>query len=118
MLEQKEFDEIVFKVIETVLLRMPEVIGKLMQEQAMINKLNRKFYDKNPEFKDKMHLMASVIEKIESENTTLDYEEILDKAVPELKKRLKILDSCDIGTKLDRKLLDLNVDKLDSNGVM
>lgn len=87
-MDNETFDKIVFKVTEAVLLRMPEVIGNLMQEMAMANKLNKQFMDRNPSFKNEPVIVTSVIEMVERDNPSLTHEEILNKAEGLIKQRI------------------------------
>jgi hypothetical protein len=118
MIDQETFDRIVFKVTESVLLRMPEVIGNLIREHAVANKLNKEFYEKYPEFKSNMDLVASIIEQVESENVALGHEGILDKSVPIIRERMKITKELDI-KKPKIESLGLDTSGIDeSNGVL
>jgi len=106
----QELDLITNKVIERVLLRMPEVIGNLIKEQALINKLNKKFYGENPEFKNNLPLVVSILEKLESDNVGVEYEKLLEIATPMIKEGIKNIKSCGVTTKPQFKSLDLSAD--------
>jgi hypothetical protein len=111
-----EMNEVVNKVIEKVLLRMPEVIANLIEEQAMANKLNKQFYGSNPEFKDNLPLVTSVIEQIESDHVNLTYDKVLEKAAPIIKDRLRISQECDIKSVPTLESLDLDASSIKVNG--
>jgi hypothetical protein len=113
---EQELDIIANKVIERVLLRMPEVIGNLIREQALINKLNKKFYGKNPEFKDSLPLVVSILEKLETDNVGVEYEKLLEMATPIIKERIKDIKSCGVSTKPQFESLDLSADDIEPNG--
>lgn len=84
-------EAIINAAVERTLLAIPDVVGNLMANHAALHKINLKFYDKYPEFKDKKDVVQSIVEWIEGKNTLLGYEEILEKAVPEIRKRLLIM---------------------------
>jgi hypothetical protein len=82
--------EIAARAAEINLLSIPETVGNMMKEQAIQTKLNKDFYDKYKHFKPCKKLVASVIEKVDSENPGLDYENILKKSVPLIEERISI----------------------------
>ncbi len=114
-MNQEEMDKIVFQCLEQILLKMPEVIGNLMKEHESAIKINKKLFGDNPEFKDNLELVRPIIDKLEKDNIDLTYEEIIDKAAPIIKERLKIAANCPIETKPDKESLNLNVGNLSSN---
>lgn len=113
---EQELNLIVNKVIERILLRMPEVIGNLIREQALVNKLNKKFYGENPDFKDNLPLVVSILEKLETDNVGVEYEKLLKMAVPIIKEGIKNIKSCGVTTKPQFKSLDLSVDDIEPDG--
>lgn len=109
--------EIIDKAVEKTLLMIPEVIGNLMMNQAVINKLNSKFYSDHKDFADKKELVASVIEEVEGANPSLKYEDILEKSIPKIKERIrqvKELDNGRVNFNVNRRID--NVDFSDNNG--
>lgn len=88
MISDSEKQEIINAAVEQTLLRLPEVVGNLITNHISLLKMNREFYDKYPEFKDKKDIVTSVVEMVEGENPTLDYKDILSKAVPRIKERM------------------------------
>ena len=89
MITKEERDEIINAAVEKTLLTLPEVVGNLIMNEAKLLRLNRTFYEKFPEFAKDKSLVASVIEKVESDNPGLDYEKLLERAVPYIKERIK-----------------------------
>ena len=89
-------EEISNAVFERVLLALPDVIGNLIANHAALLKLNKEFYDKHPEFKGKQHVVQSVVEKVESDNLGLKYEDILEKAVPFIRERIALMETMDV----------------------
>jgi len=98
MITQDERESIINEVIERILLMLPELIGNLISNHISLIKLNRDFYKKYPEFSKRKDLVAAVLESIEGNNPNLGYEEILEKAVPEIKNKLSDFKSLDMDT--------------------
>ncbi len=117
MLTEKEKQEIIDMAVEKALLMIPEVVGNMMTNHVAMTKINSKFYKDHPEFKDHKDAVVSVIEMIEGQDPTVDYKEILEKSIPEIKKRISTIvkmDVKDISPKFNRDFS--NVDGgLDSN---
>jgi len=107
--DNEMFDKIVFEVTEKVLLRMPEVIGNLMKNHSEINKMTKGFNEKYPEFKTDPVSVQSVVGQLERENTGMLYEDILEKAVPLIKERMRTVGSLDISNIGERSKLALNI---------
>jgi hypothetical protein len=88
MLTQEEKDEIINAAVEKAMLMLPDVIGNLIVNHVALHKLNKKFYETYPEFRDKKDVVQSVVEMVEGKNPLLDYSEILEIAVPEIRSRM------------------------------
>ena len=112
MLTEEEKDEIIAKAVEKTLLAIPEVVGNLMSNHAVLHKLNREFYTKYPEFKDSKDSVASAIEMIEGKNPLMKYEDILKKAVPEIRTRMNTMKS--LNTTTVSKTPDRSFKRLDA----
>ena len=95
-MNEEEKEEFANKIIERVYLGIPELIGNLMAQHALQHKINTKFYQDYPEFKDKKHIVASVVEMVEGKNPLKPYSEILEDAVPEIRKRIEIVGTIDM----------------------
>lgn len=111
MLENEKQD-IINEVVEKILLMLPEIIGNLITNHISMLKMNRDFYLKHPELRDKKDIVASVIEMIEGNDPTADYKDILHDAVPEIKRRLGQIKDLDFNSvpKPNRSLKDLTFD--------
>ena len=96
--EERNFiiKEAIEKATEKALLLLPETIGNLMAQQAVLHKLNREFYSKYPEFNKQREAAASVIEKIEGENPLMKYEDILKKAPQQIRQRINTMKNLDM----------------------
>jgi len=118
MITESERNEIINAAVEKTLLMIPEVIGNLLANHAALHKINTAFYTAHPEFKGKKDVVQSVVEMIEGKNPLLEYEEILDKAVPEIERRLVIMQDVDITT--EPKVMPKEFKDFDStnNGVL
>ncbi len=98
MIEEKEIEMIVDKAVEKTLLLIPEVVGNLITHHISVNKLNKDFYEKNPDLCNHKDVVTSVIEQVEGNNLPMDYSKLIDKALPEIRKRLKDTQGLDMKT--------------------
>ncbi len=94
----EEMEIVIDKAVEKALLMIPEVVGNLITHHISVNKLNKNFYEKNPELREHKAMVASVIEQIEGNNLPMDYSKLVDKALPEIQKRLRETKSLDMET--------------------
>jgi hypothetical protein len=93
---------------------LPEVVGNLMTQHIALSKMNTAFYKEHPEFTEKKQIVASIVEKIEGENPLMKYEDLLVKAVPEIRRRIQDTKGLD-ATKAS-PVIDLNFKKLETSG--
>jgi len=84
--------------IEGLYLSLTEIVGNAMAHQAFCNKVNAKFYKDHPEFKDKKEVVASVVEMIDGENPAIEYDQLLEKAIPRIRERLATTNSMDVSS--------------------
>lgn len=96
MITEEEEERIIGRAVERALLVLPEVVGSLMASHAALHKINLKFYNDNPEFKEHRGVVQAVVQQMEGENPTLGYEELLVKAAPEIKRRILITQGMDV----------------------
>ena len=94
-------------IIQEVFLKMPEVIGNLMSNHAVMMKLNKELYSKFPEFVNSKDVVSSVIEMIEGKNPGLAYEKVVEQAIPVIKDRIKTIKPLDV-TSVNKPSRDLN----------
>lgn len=97
MLTEEEKLEIIDRAVEKALLKLPEVVGNMMAQHASLVKINTQFYQDHPEFIDYKAIVASVIEKVDGENTLADYKDKLAKAIPEIRKRISLVGTMNMG---------------------
>ena len=91
-MNQEDMDKIVFKVTEQVLLRMPEVIGNLIMERSVLNKLTESFYNKHPEYRNHKGLLQKVFFELEQGDISKNYEEIFEEAEKVLPSKIGVLE--------------------------
>lgn len=123
MLSEEEKESIIIeavnRAVEKTLLLIPETIGNLMVQHAILNRLNKELYSENPRFKDHKDIVRSVIEMVEGENPFEKYEEILKKSVPKIQKRIdsiKLLDTKKVSENPDRTYTPLEADRVKGHG--
>ena len=89
-------DRILDMTVERLLLSIPETVGHMMASAASMTDINKKFYDKYKEFDKHRDVVAKVVEMTEGKNPLMDYPDLLEKSVPEIKKRLKTMKKLDM----------------------
>ena len=107
MITDEERQSIINEAVEKALLMLPEVIGNLIMNQTKTMTLIKNFYSKYPDIAEKKELVAAIVEKTEAENPGSNYEEILDKAAPVIRERIKAMKLLDT-TKLEKPVRDLS----------
>lgn len=93
MITKEEKQEIINLAVEKTLLMIPEVVGNMMTNHVTMTEINKKFYEKFPEFRRRKDIVVSVIEMIEGQDPTVNYEKILEKSVPEIKRQIALTES-------------------------
>lgn len=96
MITESERQEIIDAAVEKALLLIPEVVGNMMTNHVAMTKINSKFYKDHPEFKDHKDAVVSVIEMIEGQDPTVEYKDILEKSIPEIKRRISTISKIDV----------------------
>lgn len=102
MITEEEKTEIINMAVEKALLLIPETVGNLMKEHAVLSKINKKFYSDYPEFKSRTDVVQAVIEQIDGEDPTRKYEEILKLAVPKIRDRIKTMEGLNMTSVQDK----------------
>jgi hypothetical protein len=107
----KEFKERMFpEYQELMYLNMPRIIGNLIDQHLNNAKIKEGLYSKRPEFKKRPDVVASIMQKIEGNNTLMNPDEIIEKAIPEIDKILKDIKPLDLETVGKRPNLSINGD--------
>ena len=118
MLTQEEKEEIINTAVERTLLAIPEVVGNLMANHAMLHKLNSEFYKAHPEFAKRKDIVQAVVEYTEGKNPLTKYEDILQIAVPEIERRLLIAKDVNVDSVQKAIPRDFSSADVSSNGVL
>ena len=95
MIPEEERQSIINEAVERTLLSLPDIVGNLIADQFKMLKLNKKFYDQYPEFIGNKDIVAAVIEQVDSENPGVDYDKLLEKAVPQIRSKLNLAKGLD-----------------------
>jgi len=98
MITPEEKELIIQETLERILKVLPETIGNLMKAQAMYQKLTETFYKENSDLKGHTDIVREVVAKIEGENPTKEYDEILKLAIPKIRDMVKVKIDLSMGT--------------------
>ena len=118
MITEDEKNEIINEAVERTLLMIPEVVGNLMANHAALHKINTKFYKDHPEFAGRKDIVQAVVEMIEGKNPIMKYEDLLEKAVPEIERRMIIVQDVNVDTKPEAIPTDFKDVDFSGNGVL
>jgi len=106
-----EREEIIEATIEKMLRMLPEVVGNLMASHSMYSKMNEKFYSDNKDFRGHEAIVREVVARLESENPTSKYDDILTAAIPKIRAQIGIKDVVNMD-KVELSGLNLSVNGL------
>lgn len=84
--EKHGFENLVQLAVQEALRMLPIINENIIRQSAVIHKASSEFYEKNPELVPHKKMVAEVIERIESEEPGLGFDQILRRAAPEAKK--------------------------------
>ena len=115
MITKEEKDELVNRIKEEIVLSIPDMIGNLIREHAVILRLNSDLYGKHPDFAKRKDIVGAVVEAVESDHPGTDYEEILKLAVPKIKEQIKSVSKLDVESVLKPNMDDPKL-RLNSHG--
>lgn len=110
MITEEEKLEIVDMAVEKALRLLPETLTNLMISKEIYDKMTEKFYSENKEFQEYKPIVAEVVSKIEGQDPTKSYEQILKEATPKIKEAIELRKQVSMD-KLERKDLNLNFDE-------
>jgi len=105
-------DRVMDMTVERLLLSIPATVGNMMASAAALNKTNKEFYAKHKEFDKHRDVVTSVVEMTEGKNPLLNHGELLEKAVPDIKRRIKTMSNLDMKKVTSKP--NLTFDRLDS----
>lgn len=100
------------KATEDALRTVPQVVDHLTKQAFYLRKLSSEFYRQNKDLAAHRSVVTQVIEQMEAHNPELSYEDLLKKAAPEVRNRLKDMPNMSSGERprlddLDKKLGDI-----------
>jgi hypothetical protein len=90
ILYEKIEKELVGLLIEKIYLKLPELSGALMQANVEKLAVNKKFYDTHPDLKGNEALVQAQVEQLEGSNPAAGHKRLLELAVPEIRKQLRL----------------------------
>jgi len=127
MITKEERDSIVNEAMEKVFIKIPDLIGNLMIRHAELIKINKEFYETNPDFAKHKDIVAKILGTVEGNNTLDTYQDIIAKATPMIKEKIgliknmsldKVQDNPDINFKNDKSLDHKSYITDDVNGLI
>ena len=101
-------EKLIQEIIERMLRILPEVVGNLMTAHATNARLSEEFYKSYPEFKSHKDIVRESIAKIDLENPSMGYEDILKKAIPSIREGIKAKGGVSMIRPSERPPIDLN----------
>lgn len=116
MIEKDERESIINEAIERILRYLPEAVGNLMASNAMYTKLTTDFYKDHSEFKNHKEIVKEVVGKIEGQNPTKDYKDILKEAIPVIRDQIKLKSGVSMG-RVDKGYLKLDIPSVDNGEI-
>lgn len=116
-MNKEERQSIIDEAVEKALLAFPKVIGNLISEHAMLLKNNKQFYQNYPEFLHNKQIVESVVTELDNKQPGLEYEKILEQAVPIIKDRIRTFNSLD-KVKIEEPNRDLSDFNSSDNGAI
>jgi len=111
MITEKEKREIIDRAVEETLLKIPEVVGSLMMNHASKMRARKKFYERFPEFGNHRDIVTTVIEGVENSDASLDFDQIIERAVPKIKRQIASVKDLEM-TKMKKPNLDFGQGEL------
>ena len=94
MLSQEDKEQ----AAEYTMLRLPEVIGNLIERKIEQVEIRKEFFKKHTEFKERRDVVASVIEEMEGKNPLGKLDKIFEDSVPEIRRRIDKLKELNVST--------------------
>ena len=105
-----EREQLIQDIIERLLKVIPEVVGNLMTSHAANAKLSGDFYKAHPEFKPHTDIVREMIAKVEMDNPTMKYDDILKLAIPSIREGIKSKSKLNFDIPNSGPSLDVNGD--------
>lgn len=112
---QKLIDDIAHVVTEQLYRSLPEIVGNMARTVQSHAERFTQFYEKYPEFRDHTEIVGQTISKIEGRDPLRPYDEMIELAVPEIRKAIEAKNTIDMepveSYQVDRKFTE-NLGKL------
>lgn len=102
---KKLVEEISAQVTEQLYRSLPDIVANLAASAQSHAQRFMEFYKNYPEFKDHTEIVGQVVGKIEGEDPLRSYDEMLELAVPKIRKAIEEK------SKVNMKPVSLSVDK-------
>jgi hypothetical protein len=80
---------IIHKAVQESMRMLPQVMNHIVQQTDHIHRLAIKFYDNNKDLVGQERLVGAIIEQLESQYSELSYEQLLEKAAPLARLKIK-----------------------------
>jgi len=98
--------------VEEALKAIPHVITHLSKQSIYLKTLSDNFYKDNKDLDNNRELVTKVMEKVESENPGISYEEVLKKSATIAREQLSNMKLVTNNDPLDLEIFDDNLGKL------
>jgi hypothetical protein len=95
------------EAVEKALKLLPSVMGHLMTQHIALTRLGENLLKDNPEFKEKRDIVQRTLEEFEANNPGVPIEEVLQKAIPSIREKIKITSQLDV-TRVEKPQLPLS----------
>ena len=95
------------EAVEKALKLLPSVMGHLMTQHIALTRLGENLLKDNPEFKEKRDIVQGTLEEFEANNPGVPIEEVLQKAIPSIREKIKITSKLDV-TRVEKPQLPLS----------
>ena len=89
VVSEQERKAIISEAVETMMRLLPSIIGNLLKQASSLHDLKEQFYSDNSDLNNHRPVVAKVIEEFELKNPGGDIKELLKKAAPEARRRIK-----------------------------
>lgn len=93
---------------EAMVRMFPDLVSRMVKNTTATQAMTKEFYEKNPDLKDHKDIVTSVVQDVDSRYPELDYGEMLKKAEPIVREKIKNMKlskdlPCDLPEKVNLK---------------
>lgn len=93
--DKKVLDDVLSRVynkaIEQALCHIPDIVNKLSKKVKNINSCLDVYFKDNPKFLEYKDIVIKTVQQIEIEFTGMTFEDILEKAKPEIERKIALI---------------------------